>query len=138
MQSSWGKVLAQKKYQPKYYSGSVLEDGFLKQVRDAGLPEPTREFRFHPVRRWRADFAWEAQKVLVEIQGGLYGKHKGAHIFNVEGDYEKANYAQVEGYKIFQFGHKALNQSKTKHPDGISDAIKLLKGILCPNIEPKN
>lgn len=126
MSSSWGRILRAKKYQVKYYSGSSVEDNFLAQVQKAGFKEPIREFRFHPVRKWRADFAWPEEKILVEIQGGLYGKHKGRHIFNVEADYEKANAAQVVGYRLFQFGHKALNLSITKHPDGISDAIKLL------------
>lgn len=132
MQSGWGKILKVKKYQVKYYSGSPLEDNFLKQIRDAGLPEPLREFQFHPVRRWRADFAWPEQKVLVEIQGGLYGQRKSRHVTNVEADYEKINNALALGYGTFQFGRKALNQSITKHPDGISDAIKLLKTVLNP------
>jgi very-short-patch-repair endonuclease len=138
MRSSWGKVLAQKKYTPKYYSGSPMEDDFLAQVRAAGLPEPTREFQFHPVRRWRADFAWQDQKILVEIQGGLYGRFKGRHVTQVEADYEKINAAQVIGYRVFQFGHRALNHSKTKHPEGLSDAITLLKGILCPSTDQKS
>lgn len=33
-----------------------------------------REYRFHPKRRYRADFASLEAKVLIEIQGGIWGQ----------------------------------------------------------------
>ena len=30
----------------------------LAGIERAGLPAPVAEFRFHPVRRWRLDYAW--------------------------------------------------------------------------------
>src|SRR5215475_3616350 len=35
-------------------------------------PRPDREFRFHPVRQWRIDFAWPAYRVAIEIDGGIF------------------------------------------------------------------
>jgi len=35
-----------------------LENELLGQIQAAGLPEPIRQHRFHPERRWRFDFAW--------------------------------------------------------------------------------
>lgn len=43
----------------------------MLKVSSVGTPE--REFRFHPERRWRFDFAWPDVKVAVEIDGGGYG-----------------------------------------------------------------
>lgn len=45
-----------------------------------GLPEPVREFQFHPIRKWRFDYAWVAanqERVALEIEGGAYiqGRH---------------------------------------------------------------
>ena len=51
-------------------------------------------------RRWRFDFAWPADKVAVEVQGGLWtgGKHsRGA---GIENDYEKGNAAQLLGWVV--------------------------------------
>jgi hypothetical protein len=31
-----------------------------------------KEFRFHPTRKWRADFAHLESKTLIEIEGGIY------------------------------------------------------------------
>jgi len=35
-------------------------------------PEPVREYRFHPKRKWRFDFAWPDCQVAVEIEGGVW------------------------------------------------------------------
>ncbi|MBC7808850.1 MAG: hypothetical protein H7145_22175 [Akkermansiaceae bacterium] len=43
-----------------------------------GLPAPERECHFARPRRWRADFAWTDQRVLVEIEG-IYGAKSRHH-----------------------------------------------------------
>lgn len=37
----------------------------------------SREARFHPTRRWRADFLWEEERLILEVDGGghSYGRH---------------------------------------------------------------
>lgn len=70
--------------------------------RQHGWPTPDTEVRFAPPRRWRFDFAWPAQKVAVEINGGLYtaGRHsRGAGQIK---DFEKLNAAQIQGWKVLQ------------------------------------
>ena len=42
---------------------------FLRDVTAAGLPAPEREYRFHPERQWRLDFAWPASLFAVEVEG---------------------------------------------------------------------
>lgn len=44
------------------------------QLVAAKLPTPTREFRFHPTRKWRFDYAWPLFKVALEIEGGAHGR----------------------------------------------------------------
>lgn len=53
---------------------------FRAWCRANDLPLPVFEFRFHPVRQWRADIAWpdpDCGGVLLEIDGGGYqhGRH---------------------------------------------------------------
>ena len=38
--------------------------------RAAGLPEPVPEYRWHPVRKFRADYAIPLHRILIEIDGG--------------------------------------------------------------------
>ena len=76
---------------------SALEDTLALHIKAAGLPEPEREARFHPVRRWKFDFAWRAQKVAFECEGGTWvgGAHnRGKHY---ESDCEKYSEAAILG-----------------------------------------
>lgn len=77
-----------------------LETAFLTHVRWAQLPQPIREHRFHPKRRWRADFAWPDQMVMVECQGGTWVG--GAHVRGVgyDNDVKKHNVAILLGWRV--------------------------------------
>ena len=60
------------------------------------------EFRFHPERRWRFDFAWPDKLVAVEVHGGVHrgGRHvRGTGFLN---DREKMNEALVRGWKVLE------------------------------------
>ena len=82
---------------------SAIEDEFEFQLGVAGLPEAVREYAFAPKRRYRADFAFPAHMLLVEIEGAIYtgGRHvRGA---GYESDLEKYNLAQELGYIVLRF-----------------------------------
>lgn len=38
-----------------------------------GGPSLEVEYRFHPVRKWRADYAHHESLTLIEIEGGAWG-----------------------------------------------------------------
>lgn len=68
--------------------------------RAVGLPMPEPEYRFHPTRRWRFDFAFLAARVAVEVQGGLFvnGRHsRGAALLK---EHEKLNAAAALGWRV--------------------------------------
>ncbi len=85
---------------------SKLADRFLMQLVAGGLPRPEQEYHFaphvngKPVRRWRFDFAWPADRVAVEIQGGTWvgGRH-GSGV-GIEQDAEKLNAAIAIGWRV--------------------------------------
>lgn len=64
---------------------------------------PATEFKFHPVRKWRADFAFPASMILVEIEGGAWinGRHNRGKGFT--DDCEKYSHAALLGYRVFRF-----------------------------------
>lgn len=73
---------------------------FLAWCRTNQLPDPVPEYRFHPDRRWRFDYAWTEQKVAVEVQGGIWtrGRHtRGAALLK---EWEKLNTAALLGWRI--------------------------------------
>ena len=66
-------------------------------------PDAVAEFKFHDVRRWRADFAIPSAKILIEIDGGVFsgGRHtRGAGFI---GDQTKHNAAAILGYFVLRF-----------------------------------
>lgn len=125
---------------------SKLEEKFIAALEGCGLPEPEREFRFHPTRRWRFDFAWKSEKVAVEIQGGLYSAPVFCHVCKAR-VMQRTRYGKL--FPVFQgTGHtsgKAFDDDVEKYLEAAalgwtvitlsskyinSDTIGKLKGIL--------
>lgn len=81
---------------------SEAEETLAFQVRAAGLPEPVREYRFAPPRRWRFDFAWADAKVAAEVEGGRWvgGRHNSPTGF--ADDCEKYAEAVVRGWAVLR------------------------------------
>ncbi len=67
-----------------------------------GVPAPVPEYRFHPVRRWRADWCFEGARLLVEIDGGAWtrGRHTRGRGF-IE-DIRKSNEAMLLGWRLLR------------------------------------
>ena len=65
--------------------------------------QPEREYRFDAKRRWRFDFAWPAQKVAVEVDGGTWtgGRHTSGAGFAA--DIEKLNAATTQGWRVLRY-----------------------------------
>ena len=79
-----------------------LETFLLLLIRTAGLPIPEPQYRIPP-RKYRYDFAWPEAKLLVEVQGGIWMDKSGHNTgYGLHRDYEKVNYASLNGWKILQ------------------------------------
>ena len=91
---------------------SDLEELLFQQMQFVGLPEPEREYRFAPPRRFRADFAYPEKKILVEVQGGIYTRGAHSRGTGLERDYEKINLAQLNGFMVFQFSRKMIESGE--------------------------
>jgi len=74
----------------------------------AGIPAPARQFKFHPERKWRFDFAWPEKNgsnvtlVAIEVQGGNFMRGGGAHARggHLRKEYEKWRAAAELGWRI--------------------------------------
>ena len=71
-------------------------------------PEPVAEYRFHPERRWRFDWAFPAHLLAVEWNGGQYAPGGGRH--NSDRDREKILAAQALGWRVLQFSNQQWEQ----------------------------
>lgn len=92
-------------------SKSQLEIILMLQIRDhPEIPAPVREYRFDDKRRWRFDFAWPDQQLAAEVEGGTWG-NKSRHTTGTgfHNDCEKYNTATVQGWRVFRFDAKMVN-----------------------------
>lgn len=90
-------------------SPPVVNPVFAAMLKHAGLPQPVPEYRFHPERKWRFDYAWlpvdcipnvSEAMVALEVQGGLFvnGRHsRGAALLK---EHEKLNEAAALGWRV--------------------------------------
>ena len=91
---------------------SELEEILAFQIKAKGLPKPDREFYAIPGRRFRFDFAWPIERVLVEVQGGTWGT--GAHSTGkgISRDCEKHNLAVIEGWRCLDVTTDQIRSGK--------------------------
>ena len=78
-------------------------DPFVALCQAHGLPIPQPEFRFHPVRRWRFDYAWPASLIAVEVEGGAWTRGRHTRGKGFIADLEKYNEAQVLGWVVLRY-----------------------------------
>lgn len=102
---------------------SALEEALAGQIRLARLPAPVREYRFHPTRRWRFDFAWPRERVAVEIDGGIWtgGRHTRGRGFIA--DCEKHAEAQLAGWTVLRVADRHVRNGMAL--DWVTSALGL-------------
>ena len=103
---------------------SRLEARFEMLWRAQGGPELQKEFRFDPIRKWRADFAHMESRTLIEIEGGIYvnGRHNRGAGFAA--DLEKYLEASLAGWRVVRLGP---NELTTAH---IERLVSLVRSVL--------
>ena len=71
-----------------------------------------QEFRFHPLRKWRADFYLVGRMILVEIEGGIWSNGRHTRGKGYIGDMEKYNVATMLGYQVIRFSTEQVKSGK--------------------------
>ncbi len=89
---------------------SDLEDALVFQIRVSGLPEPDREYRFAPPRRFRADLAYPERRILIECEGGQFTRGRHVRPMSYANDCDKYNLAQLMGYKVLRFTRSMIDE----------------------------
>lgn len=133
---------------------SDLEVSFMrawKLVAGDDWPRPRRQHRFHPTRKWLFDFAWEAERVAVELEGGVFsfpvtcdscGRHvhrKNKHTKRMErvyaamgrhtrgagfqADCDKYNAATALGWRVLRYTAKHLAESPVQMVEQIQKLL---------------
>lgn len=79
-----------------------IHELFMTQCAERNLPVPEREARFHPIRKYRADFLFRQHNLIVEIDGGVF--NMGAHTRGAgyTRDRERDAEAMILGFKTLR------------------------------------
>ena len=107
------------------HTQQVAPDLFCLVCRaDLGV-EVVREFRFHPQRRWRFDYAIPSERIALEVEGGVWtgGRHTSPRGFL--GDIEKYNAAVVAGWRVVRTTPDRL----------MGEGVELIKKLTIKNLE---
>lgn len=100
---------------------SPLEKQLEKQLLDNNLCPFHREYLFMaPNRKFKADFAFPNDHLLIEVEGGIWLGRQGRHTngSGYEKDCEKYNLAALAGWTVLRFTGKMIKSG---------EAIKMIK-----------
>jgi very-short-patch-repair endonuclease len=88
------------------------------------LRAPHKEYRFHPTRKWRFDFAWPSVMVAVEIEGGTWSGGRHATGAGMAKDCDKYNSATAMGWRVLRFTGNHL-----RSPNDVFDTLLETMGV---------
>jgi very-short-patch-repair endonuclease len=76
---------------------------FSRILTENGIGGWEREFKFAPDRRFRSDFAWPEERILLEIEGGVFVRGRHVRPAGYERDCLKYSLAASLGYLVLRF-----------------------------------
>jgi hypothetical protein len=95
---------------------------FLFQCKALNLPPVFAQWRFqnsrHPssaTHKWRCDFVFKDQKLMVEIDGGIWVKGAHGHPVDILRNMKKQNDAMLLGFQVIRF-----TPAEVKNGDAVS------------------
>lgn len=106
-------------------SKSAIEDTFALHCKAHGLPV-VREYRFHPMRKWRFDFALPERMIAIECEGGIWSGGRHTRGSGAIGDMSKYNEAAKLGWFVFRFDGGAVKRG---------EAIQFIRQVLQTNTD---
>lgn len=89
---------------------STWEDQMVEMIKASTTYKVEREYRFHPVRRWRFDAAIPELMIACECEGGTWAGGRHIRPAGFEADLEKYNTATLLGWSVYRFVPRMLNQ----------------------------
>jgi very-short-patch-repair endonuclease len=107
----------------KYGRRDELRRKFETLWRQVGGPALVAEYRFHPTRRWRFDYAVPTKKLAIELEGGEFVGGRHLRPVGFTNDCIKYNAAAGLGWRVFRLTTKMLDDAPHQYLTAIKLAI---------------
>lgn len=75
--------------------------------------ECVKEYKFHPERKWRFDYAIPKYKIALEVEGGVWTRGRHTRPKGFLSDMEKYNTATLYGWRVFRTTPNDLYKTST-------------------------
>jgi very-short-patch-repair endonuclease len=98
----------------------IIIESFLVELK---IPYE-KEFKFHNIRKWRADYAIPSKMLLIEIEGAVFQKGRHTRGEGYSKDCEKYNAAQILGYKVLRYTTGQIKENPIQIYNDLREAIK--------------
>ena len=96
------QVIGKQKKSRQTANGQPVRDVFTVICKtDLGV-ECVKEYKFHPKRRWRFDYAIPEHRIALEVEGGVWTQGRHTRPQGFLGDVEKYNTATLMGWRILR------------------------------------
>lgn len=86
-----------------------ITQSILARLRE-NFPDAVSEFKFHPVRKFRFDFAVPSAKVAVEVNGAIWVQGRHSRGSGLRSEYEKMRLAAIAGWRVLPFATDEVAQ----------------------------
>jgi very-short-patch-repair endonuclease len=89
-------------------------DELYFQIKAIGLTGWEREYRYHPVRKWRLDLAHQPRRLAVEVEGFGVGRTAGRHqrAGGFTADCEKYAELAIAGWRLIRVTGKQVKNGQ--------------------------
>ena len=71
-----------------------------------------RQFKFHPTRKWKFDFAWPEQNLAVEVDGAIWANGRHNRGPGILADMEKYAEAMVLGWRVLRIAPEHIKSGQ--------------------------
>lgn len=107
------QVIKKQKKSRQTGNSSQIRDVFTVICKtDLGV-ECVKEYKFHPERKWRFDYAVPEYRIALEVEGGVWTSGRHTRPQGFLGDIEKYNTATLMGWRVFRTTPTELYRTAT-------------------------
>jgi very-short-patch-repair endonuclease len=93
----------------------LKEQDFFTVICDSiGLKKPVKEYKFCSTRRWRADYCWTHEKIIVELEGAIWTGGRHVHPVGFKKDMEKYNSMAEDGWTLLRYDPNHIDWEQIK------------------------